>query len=326
MILLYIMIEFLFKTIGYSLAMYALWRLIGSPFLQSHIEAGIRQYKRKRQIKRMHQLNVIDHASKDKGPIFQHLELILSSISKAEKDPNVGNFIALTVIIFGISTASMYILLDDFLFSLLVGLALGFLPYINIRFNLANKRLKASYAFMLEYHLILQNYQSTGRDIYYTILNASKDVKDPGLKRVFMKLLSSLQKDGGANEFNKAIRVFVYAIDSSFSRRFGKLLTKAHIDSADISKSLMHLNEDIKKRKQDMEKDKTQKMETIALGYSPIVVLPLMVFMGYKYSGIMDFWFMFKQPIPIGIFTVCVLLSIASVLLAFLLSKPKADL
>lgn len=324
--MLYILLEFIFKATGYSLALYALWLLIGSPFLQTHIQSGFRNWKRKRQIKRIRELTNVQQVEREKNAIFQHIEIILMSISKGNKEANVGNFIALTTIILVISTSSMYLLLDDLIFSLIVGISLASIPYISIRFNLANKRLKASYAFMMEYHVILQNYQSTGQDIYYTIFNSAKDIKDPGLKRVFMKLLSSLQKDRGVAEFNKAVQVFVYAIDSSFARRFGKLLVKAQLDSAEITLSLMDLNEDIKKRKQDIQKDKTQKVETIALGYAPIVLVPLFFLMGYKFSGVMDFWYIFKQPLPLSVFTVCILLSIVSVMSAFLLSKPRADL
>ncbi|MRB78856.1 hypothetical protein GH844_27435, partial [Bacillus thuringiensis] len=97
----------------------------------------------------------------------------------------------------------------------------------------------------------------TSKDIYYTMLNAVKETKNKELKHIYMKLLSSLQKDRGNLEFERAVNVFSYSINSTFAKRFAKLLKKAHIDRGDITMSLMDLNADIKKRKQDIQTDKT---------------------------------------------------------------------
>ncbi|HZH60508.1 MAG TPA: hypothetical protein VEY70_13220 [Metabacillus sp.] len=320
----YSILEAIAKVIGYSCFFYGLWLLVGG-FLQGHIERGIRAWKRKREIKRLNQLIDIRENNKEKGAIYKHLELLLGSL-KSNKSVNVYNLMMLSATIFITTFIMMNLTVGDILFSFIISVGFGLQPYIFLRFKLANMRLNTSYAFLMEYHTILQNYQTTGKDIYYTMLNVVKDLESKELKKTFQKLLSSLQKDRSIKEFEKAINIFAYSINSTFAKRFAKLLSKAYLDNADISNSLMDLNNDIKKRKQDMEKDRTEKTETIILGFSPIVLLPLFIFMAYRISGVIDFKYLFFQDLPLTVFIIVILLSITSVLSAYLLSKPRADI
>ena len=153
-------------------------------------------------------------------------------------------------------------LMGDYLFSFFVSFIFAIIPYLIIRFRLTTLRLKTQLTFLMEFHNVLQYYQSTGKDIYYTILNVVKDTQDKDLKRMYMKLLSALQKERNDKQFATAVTLFSYAINSTASKRFAKLLIKAHTERADITLSLMDLNRDINKRKQDMEQEKTRKLET----------------------------------------------------------------
>ncbi|MBL5801592.1 hypothetical protein [Heyndrickxia sporothermodurans] len=173
---------------------------------------------------------------------------------------------------------------------------------------------------------MVQSYQSTGKDIYYTILNVIKETQDKDLKKIYMKLLSSMQKDRNNKEFEKAVALFSYSINSTFSKRFAKLLIKSHVERGDISLSLMDLNKDIKKRKQDMSTEKTKKLETIFMGYLPIPLFPLMIFCAYRISGIRDFWFYFQQKTCVTLFIVALVCSVISILTAYVASKPRADI
>lgn len=320
-------LQIFIKIIGYSAFFYGMWMIV-APILKPSLENNYHRWKRKRYIKRLNELNDISREEEDKerGKIFLHLEMLLASMQKESKDANVFNFVFLMAIIVLITGITMYISLDDLVFSSLVAVFFGAMPYIWLRFRLASKRLSTSYAFLSEFHLILQNYQSTGKDIYYTMLNVVKDVEDKDLRRSFIKLISALQKDRNDFEFRKAVNVFIFTVDSTFSKRFGKLLLKAYIDNANISKSLLDLSVDIKKRKQDMEHEKSQKLETVILGYSPIVLLPLFFYMAYRIAGVYDFWYMFKQQMPLTLFIVVIITSIVSIFSAYLLSKPRADI
>lgn len=324
MLVLYTFLGAIVKIIGYSMFLYSLWMIV-SPYLENYFKGGYRKFRRRREIKRIQELNKVEGTEKEKGSLNKHIDLLLSSLYKKGNYLNVGNFFLLLAILFLTTFITLFFMLDDPLFSALVALFICSLPYIYLRFLLANQRLKVSYAFMQEYHIFLQNYQSTGKDIYYTILNVNKEIEDKDLKKSFMKLLSSMQKERGKEDFKKAVKVFTYSINSTSAMRFGKLLEIAHLENGDISLSLLDLNQDIKKRKQDMEKDKTQKVETVLLGYSSLFLLPLFLYMGYRVAGVLDFWYIFTRKLPFTVFVLSCILTIISVFSAYLLSKPRAD-
>jgi len=319
-------IEAISKILGYSLFFYGLWALLGAPFLQGELEKNFRRWKNRREIKRWEEVHQTAKKNYEVHPFVKHLELLLSSISKNSKNVNVFNFLFASMLIFVITVTVLYLLIHDLVFALGIGITFGILPYVAIRYRLTMLRLKTQYAFLIEYHVLFQNYQSTSKDIYYTMLNAVKETKNKELKHIYMKLLSSLQKDRGNLEFERAVNVFSYSINSTFAKRFAKLLKKAHIDRGDITMSLMDLNADIKKRKQDIQTDKTRKLETVILGYSPMILFPLMVFLAYRISGVVDFWYVFQQRTPLILFTISLVMSIFSVLTAFVMSKPRADI
>lgn len=312
----YSIIEGLIKIVFFCFALYGLWRMV-SPFLQGQLEFTFRNWKRKRKIRRLHDLNHhITKSEKEKPAFIQHLELLLNSVSKSEKN-NVMNFLILTSLIFMITFIVLINLVSDLIISLLISFLFAALPYFIIRFRLITLRLRTQFSFLTEYHKIVQLYQSTGRDIYYTIMNVVKETDDKILKRTYMKLLSSLQKARSDKEFAHAVMLFSYSINSTFSKRFAKLLMKAHIERVDITLSLMDLNKDIKKRKQDMQTEKTNKLETVLMGYLPIPLFPLLIFCAYRIAGVRDFWFYFQQKSAITVFVIAFVCSVIYILTAY---------
>lgn len=322
--MLYLFIEVLFKGVGYSMILYAFWLIVGNSFYNTYVKASLRNFQKRRRIKRLRELEREIEKPEKESSISKHLEVVLRSIGKSE-NVSVSNFVMLSLIIFIVSTILLFILVEDLFFSIIIGLLFGISPYLFSIYRLEVLRLKTSLAFINEFHIILQNYQSTNKNIYYTLLNTVQDLNDKHIKQQFRKLISSLQKERQEKDFKEQVHIFVYSINSTFAKRFGNLIIKAHLDNADIGGSLTNLGEDITHRKKDMEDEKTQKLQTVMIGFAPIVVFPLMLFFAYQISGVVDFWFYFKQKTSLVLFMICLLSSVISILLAFLIRKPKAD-
>lgn len=317
-------LEVIFKAIGYSTIIYALWLLVGESFYNTYVKSGIRQYQNKKRIKRLRELEKEVSHDKKHSHLVEHLEILLTSVS-GKGNVNVTNFIMLTIIIFLVTSVILFILLGEPLFSLIIGLLLGASPYLITLYRLEVIRQKTSLAFMNEFHIILQSYQSSSKNIYYTLLNTVQELNDKNMKRQFHKLISSFQKERQDSDFRKHVHIFIYSINSTFSKRFGNLLIKAHLENVDIGKSLSSLNDDITERKKAMEDEATEKLQTVMVGIAPIFVLPITVYFAYQLTGVIDFWYYFTKPTSLALFIVSLLLSIVSVLLALLIRKPKAD-
>jgi len=319
-----IFLELLFKSIGYSLILYALWLLAGSHFFETYVKSGIRKYNSNKRIKRLRELEK-QEKNKKNNPLSDHLENLLASVS-ATRQISVSNFIMLSFIIFSVTSALLIMAIHDVFFGVVIGVITGMMPYLFALYRLESMRLKTSLAFLNEFHIILQNYQSTNKNVYYTLLNTVQEIDDKYMKRQLRKLISSFQKERNDINFKKNVHLFVFSINSTFAKRFGNLLIKAHLENVDIGNSLLSLSEDITNRKKDMEDESTEKLQTVMLGFSPLFVLPLIVYFSYQLTGVIDFWYYFKQPLSLTMFVISIILSAGSVLLAFLIRKPKADI
>ena len=320
-----IILELVFKGIGYSLIMYALWLISGKYFYTTYIKTAIRKYRNIKRIRRLRELEREDKPEKQKTSIEEHLEILLSSVSN-KAEVSTSNFIMFSFILFFVVTLMLNMLIGDMLFAWAVGIVVGAGPYMFLRYRLESIRLKTSQAFMDEFHIFLQNYQSTDKNIYYTLLNTVNDIENRGMKIQLRKLISSFQKERHDLDFKKSVHIFIYSINSTFAKRFGNLIIKAHLENVNIGSSLSDLSEDILQRKKDMEEESTENLQTVMLGFSPVIILPIMVWFAYQVSGALNFWYYFKQPVSITLFIICVILSVISIFLAFLVRKPKADM
>lgn len=320
-----LLLEVVFKILGYSMFIYGLWLLI-APAINPLIYDRITKIKRKNRIKRVNELANYEEKPKQQSGLFNHLELILLATKKSVQTNGVANFIFLSISIFVVSTLFIIILTEDLFIGFMIGLLFGLLPYILVRIKLMSIQVKSSIAFANNFHVIITNYQSTNKDMYFTVINAIKQIREPNLKITFIKLANAMQLQKNPIDFAKAEKVFIYSINSQFAKRFGKLLIKSHIYRADVFNSLLHLDADIRKRKIDMEEEKTQRQDTVTQGFFPIVALPFAFFISYQMAGVQDYWYFFTQKFTLTLFIICVVLSLISVLIASVLKKPKTDI
>lgn len=323
-----LIIELVLKVTGYSLIIYGLWLMFGDSIYSNYVRMGIRKYQAKRRIKRLYEIEKEKNkknSKKSKSAIYGHLEFLLASVSK-KHEVNVVNFIVLSLILLTVSFTLLNILIESTIFTILISMFICIMPYLILIYRLESLRQKTSYAFLNEFHIILQSYQSTEKNIYYTLLNAVDDIEDKYLKKQFRKLIASFQKERHDSNFIKHVHLFVYSINSTFAKRFGNLLIKAHIDNANIGLSLSNLNDDISQRKRDMEDEKTRKLETVMLGFSPIVTVPLVLYFAYQVTGVLDFWKYFMQSSSLNFFIITIICSVFSILIAMLIRKPRADI
>lgn len=319
-----IILEITIKIIGYSLLLYGIW-LLTYPLIEDLILGLVTKAKRKNRLKKYRAL-ASENQKSLQHPLFLNLQLMLHSLHKESKRHAVSNFIILTAILFSVSSVILFIVLRDLILALGLSMLIGLLPYITSRIRLSGLRSRNSAAFLKVFHILLSNYQSTGKDIYFAMVNSIQQISDPALKLVFIKLVNAMQIQKSAYDFNQAVQVFIFSIDNHFAKRFGKLILKAHLAQADIFKSFIQLDADIRKRKLDLEEEMTRNQDTVWQGFFPIVSLPLALFFSYQMSGVLNYWFFFRQKNNLSLFIVCVLLSILSVLLANALKKPKADI
>ncbi|AQQ55353.1 type II secretion system F family protein [Planococcus lenghuensis] len=311
--------EVLFKVIGYLLVFVGLWKAAW-PFLRDARRFRLRK-NRIRKIQRKGQAEVYRRKER---PLFVHIRKLVYALSKKDADQRLSYFYGMTLGSFIVTMTTLVLLLKSFMLPLLVAVTVASLPYILLRFRLANLRIEASIALMKEFHLILQSYQQN-KDVYHTLMAVSPELRDKWLRNAFQRLLSSMQKDRSDEAFVEAVQLLSFTVGSSFAARLANLLIKSYREQVDISEALFDLHMDLQKREKDMAAMKTKRMETIVLGFLPIVILPIFVVMAYRMSMQYSMSYMLDNSNALATLVLAFVLSVLSALFAFLFSKPKAD-
>lgn len=314
-----VILEIFTKAIVYLMLFFGVW-LLAWPLLLDARRFRVRQQRMRKTLKKDEsQVN-----SRLNNPVIKHINLIVEALSKKNAEKDISIFYAVTLGLFFSTITVLIVMLDMVFFSFIIAAAVASIPYLILRFRLANLRIEASLAFMKEFHIFYQSYQQH-KDVYHTFMAVSPLIRDKRLRVTFIRLLSTMQKERSMESFETAAQLMAFSIGSSFASRFSSLLVKAYREHIDISEGLLDIHKDLQKREKDMAAIKTKRVETILLGFMPLVFLPLFLFMAHRLTMMYTFSFATQDKSSFWLLGLSFILAIISALSAYLLAKPKAD-
>lgn len=324
--------EVLVKVIGYTMILYGIWLLVGQYVIKKAFQYIYQDVKRRRYIKRLNRINTLNFEAREKpSSLFhEHIEKLILSVQRKsgnskQQNPTL-NFYIISLFLFSVSFMILLLLIKDFVLSLILGTLFMSLPYVFLRMRLIHKRFRTSMAFMNNFHIIQQAYNTNSQNAYYMVRNITEELDDKELKNTFIKLLAAMQREKHEEDFRKAIVIFAYSINSSFAIRFGNLLSKAYLASTNISSSLEDLSKDVMARRNDLDNERSLNVETKILGYLPIITLPIFVFAAKRLSTMYDFWSLFNHKVTLIAFIAAVIFTGVSLFSVIVLTKPRSDI
>lgn len=315
-----LVIEVIAKTLGYLLMFLGIWR-ISWPLL-----LNARRFRIRKQRLRKTQRQEEEKLKKAmRHPLLLHIRQMVYAAAPDTSEKRLWNFYGKTFSLFITTVLSTGVLIQRIDFAVMFGLVAALVPYIWLRYRVTSFRLDGSLAFMKEFHLFIQAYQKN-KDVYHSIFDMTNSVHDKRLKLNFQKILSSMQKDRTEEAFLEAVQLFSFSLRSTYASRFTNLLVKAYRDNSDISEGLLDINRDLRKRERDMEALKTKRIETVILGFMPIIFIPIFVIMALRVTVMYDTAFLLQQTNSLIGLIAAAFLAVASALGSFIMSKPRADL
>ncbi|WP_281864826.1 hypothetical protein [Planomicrobium okeanokoites] len=313
-------IEVIAKGIGYLFMFFGIWRL-SWPLLMNARRFQIRRHR----LRKNHRAEQERLKKAFKHPFFVHIRNMVFAVAPDTHEKHLWNFYGLTLSMFLTVTLSISLMTHRIDFALLMGLVIGAFPYIILRYRMTSIRLDGSLAFMKEFHLYLQAFQKN-KDVYHSIFEMTEVVHDKRLRLNFQKLLSNMQKDRTEESFLEAIQLFAFSLRSTYASRYTNLLVKAYRNNSDISEGLFDIHRDLRKRERDMEALKTKRMETVILGFMPIVFIPIFMVMAYRVTMMYQGSTLMEQTSSLIGLIAATVLAVASALGSLIMSKPRADL
>lgn len=270
---------------------------------------------------------------------FSHLELLLRSTSNPTTytRTSVAQFLTLSFSLFFLAYFLLLVVnqghvprgfvLGDWWSAnaCLFAVLFAGIPYAWKQIQLQLIRNANSYALIDATELLLMKYRTPGYDanLYHVLSELAQEIEGP-MKRTFYSMVSLLQVEG-RSAMTEAVELFEYQIKNTWSRQLGILLIKAAQENRNIERALVKLHEDMVEGKQIVEGEKTEYMESILMGFFPLILVPSILFyMNDLYDGAVLTMLLNDASVFQGLI-LCVICIIAGLATSLVLSKPKIE-
>ncbi|QCJ45463.1 hypothetical protein FAY30_26345 (plasmid) [Bacillus sp. S3] len=262
-----------------------------------------------------------------KNPFLKHIFLLIRTTCDERNEYDVQIFLIISGVLGGFSGLFIYFAFGDILVSVIFFILFAFIPYLFLRLKLNNIRYLMSLDFLFIVQRLTQNYNTSHFDIYHALTETQKEIKNPQLRKVIVKLVSDLQVSRNEQELRDTVLVFTYTAGTSWSKRLGSIILKAYLQNEKVLNALMVLTKQIEEMEEMIEEEKSQAMDSVYNGYLTLPVFIGSLFLGYYSSGAQD-WFklQFGNQWNILLISFSVLGVIFSLIISIFLKRPKNDL
>ena len=262
-----------------------------------------------------------------KNPILKHVQLLLRTTSKDNNYADVPIFLTITSLTGFISAIFIYLIIQDFVIAISLGILVSLIPYLLKRLKLNKLRFIISEEFLTLMQKLTQNYNAAHNDIYYALVETHKEIRNPQLKRVLIKLVSDLQVSRNETELRESIQAFTYTAGTNWSKRLGSIILKAYLNNENVLNALMTLTKQIEWTSEMLEEEKSEMLDVVYNGYLTLPILIGSIILGYIATGVQDY---FKLQFGYGSTQFLFILSVIGVIFSFIIARflkhPKNDL
>ncbi|NRD80836.1 hypothetical protein HPT25_26265 [Bacillus sp. BRMEA1] len=258
---------------------------------------------------------------------LDHLRLLIRTTSDNRNEFDVLILVTFSALIGITSCLFMLISFGDLLTSLLFGILLSTMPYLYLRVRLNKLRYRMSVDFIYIVQRLTQHYNALHHDIYHALAETQKEITDPVLRKVLIRLISDLQVSRNEHDLRKSIKVFIYTSGTNWSKRLGSIILKAFLYKENVLNALIVLTKQMEETSEMLEEEKSQTIDAVYNGYLTIPLFIGSLFLG-KYTANSQNWFSLQFGNKWNLFLFCLSLLgvLFSVIISSFLKRPKNDL
>lgn len=262
-----------------------------------------------------------------KNPILKHIQLLLRTTARDNNYADVPIFLTITGLTCVISAVFVYFMIRDFVVAVLLGMLVSLIPYLLKRLKLNKLRYIVNEEFLTLMQRLTQNYNAAHNDMYYGLVETYKELKNPQLKRVIIKLVSDLQVSRNETELRESIQAFTYTAGTNWSKRLGSIILKAYLNNENVLNALMTLTKQIEDTTEMLEEERSEMLDVVYNGYLTLPILIGSIVLGYVATGVQDY---FKLQFGYSSTQFLFILSVIGVIFSFIIARflkhPKNDL
>jgi hypothetical protein len=269
----------------------------------------------------------ISHFNHYKNPALKHLHLLIRTTSEERVENDVFIFLFISGVLGTFSGVFMFLVFGDLLVSLIFFILFALIPYLYLRLKLNNIRYLMRTEFLFIVQRLTQNYNTAHFDMYHALNETQKEINNPQLRKIIVKLVSDLQVSRNEHELRDSVHVFTYTAGTNWAKRLGSIILKAYLYDEQVLNALMTLSNQIEEMEEMLEEEKSHTMDSVYNGYLTLPVFIGSIILGYYSSGAQD-WFklQFGHKWNVLFFSLSVLGVIFSLIISIFLKRPKNDL
>ena len=206
---------------------------------------------------------------------------------------------------------------------LLVSLWSAALPYGLLRLRLHGIRTRNSEELIPAVNTLLFKYREYRGNLYYAVFETVKGLRGD-IRTAFAAMLPALQGAPHA-AIDEASDLFIFRVRSQWAIQLGILLQKSEEQGDNIERGLRWLVSDMSEVTKISEELRTENREAVQMGYLPVILLPLVVFLN-QYPSMGKSWFYyFHHPAGIRMLVFTVLFTFFCGIAAYLIQKPRNE-
>ena len=240
---------------------------------------------------------------------------------------DVPVFLTITGITGFISIIFIYLMIQDIVVAVAIGTLVSLIPYLLRRLKLNKLRSIMSNEFLTLVQKLTQNYNAVHNDMYFALTETQKEINNPQLRRVIIKLISDLQVSRSETNLRESVQVFTYTAGTNWAKRLGSIILKAYLNNENVLDALMTLTKQIEETSEMLEEEKSGMLDVVYNGYLTLPVFICSMFLGYFVTGAQDYFkLQFGYSSTQFLFILSTIGVIFSFIIAHFLKHPKNDL
>lgn len=263
--------------------------------------------------------NMLIRRVKRYAPLRAHISELLETLRLGVK---ADAFIALSGLLLLAGLAAGSLLFQSAKGMLLLGLLVGFAPYVSLRALLIHRRMQAQIDFLPAVELFYQCYLVTGeRQVRVALQRAVEERRLLGpMQAVFEQLYRNLSVRG---DDEASLRLMGASLGHIWADYFVNILRVSLTEGVTISESLRELLGDMRKARRANEQERHRLLEIRLANFSPLLFLALFIGINLRYNRANSYYYYFLDPQGRDMLLNAAVLIFASFLMGLWLSRKK---
>lgn len=314
----YIDFDMLGRLVGYSLGLIGLILLYVS--YGFHVQGVLNRIKLRKRIKSEHlRSKLLTYKA------IASYHLLLQSTFVSYREQMLSRIIGLQLLCLVFFLFFFWMSTQHLLFTVFISFGFAFFVPLGVMWSrLYSIRNQSQMQLVPTTMMIYQKYEQNQRNMLFTLKEVIQS-SESSMKKILGLYFIQVQK--GAESRNQASQVLAHQIGAQWGRNLVNILQKSLEEGAPVSHVLRDLTVDMSEFQKRIRQAHTEGKEIIALGYMPILSIPVSLFINdwYLIRG-NTYAHYFSTSLGLQVFSMTLILAIIGLFMAYIYSKPKQSL